>query len=163
MKPSRSKPSTKRMARAMLSRMSSNASRSVSESIDRVGGRTRSNPGLQGFPVDHVNGTLEQASDVIFQTSVVEDRADNRGVEVNENVNVAVGSLLVTRDGAEQGGVRHAMRPQVGLALLQRPYDLFALHGAVHTTKAVPMLAIRLACRSLGSGNRRTQAVVAPM
>ena len=47
------------------------------------------------------------------------------------------GSLLVTRDGTEQGGMRDAVRPQVGLALLQRPYDLVAFHVAFYTTKAV--------------------------
>ena len=78
-KPSRSKPSTKRIARAMLSRMSSSASRSISESIDRVGGRVRSKAGLQGFPVDHVNGTLKQACDVILQAGIIEHRGDNAG------------------------------------------------------------------------------------
>ena len=121
---------TKRIARAMLSRMSSSASRSASESIDRVGGCTRAKAWLQGFAVDHVNGALKQAGDVILQTRIVEHRGDNGGVEVNENINVAVGSLLVTRDGTEQGGMRNAMRPQVGLALPQPLYDLVTFHAA---------------------------------
>src|SRR5271163_1338486 len=120
----------------MLSRMSSKASRSVSESIDRVGGRVSSKPGLQSFPVDHVNGTFKQTRDVILQACIIEHRGNNCGVEVNQNVNVTVGSLLVTRDGTEQGGMGDTVRPQVGLALLQRPYDFVAFHAAVYITKA---------------------------
>ena len=97
----------------------------------------RSEAGLQGFPVDHVNGTLKQARDVILDARIVEHRRDNRGVEVNENVDVAIGSLLVTGNGTEQGGMRDAVRPQVGLAFPQRLYDLVAFHTAFYTTKAV--------------------------
>src|SRR3984957_17919217 len=120
----------------MLSPMSSSASRAPSESIDCVGGRARSKTRLQRLPVDHVNRALKQARDIIFQARIVEHRPDNRRVEINQNVNVAVGNLLVARDGAEQGSVRDPMSPQVGLAFLQRPYDLIPAHDVVYTTKS---------------------------
>jgi hypothetical protein len=90
---------------------------------------------LQGFPVDHINRASKQTRDVIFQTRVVEHRRDNCGVKVNQNIDVAVWPLLVAGHGTEQCRVRDAMRPQVGLALLQRPYDLVTFHAVSYTTE----------------------------
>jgi len=63
---------TKRIARTILSPMFTNASRSASESIDRVSRRMGLEAALQGFPVDHINRAWKQARDEIFQTRIVE-------------------------------------------------------------------------------------------
>src|SRR5215472_731366 len=131
-------PSTKRIARAMLSRMSSNASRSTSESIDRVGGHMRPEARLQGFPVDHIHGSLKQAGDISLQARIVEHGGNDLRVEVYQNVDVAFGSLLVPRGGTEQRGMRHAVRLELGLALPQAGDDGLSVH-----VWTIPQTALR--------------------
>ncbi len=87
--------------------------------------------GFQGFPIDNINRLFEQSGDIILQAGIIIDRHDDLRVEIDQNVDVAFRILFVAGDGTEQGGMPHAMRPQIGLARLQLLYDLVAFHQTI--------------------------------
>src|SRR5580704_16341859 len=99
----------------MLKRISERLSRSISESIDRVGNSLRLDTGLQTFAADDIDLTVEHVGDKIFHARIVDNRHDDCGVEIDQDVNVTVGAVVATREGTEQRGMGNALRPQVGL------------------------------------------------
>jgi hypothetical protein len=86
--------------------------------------------GPQRVTVNDIDGAAKHFGDVAFDTRIIIDCSHNLGIEIDEDIDVATRALLVTRDGTEQGGVSDAMRPQVSLALLQRPDDVVSFHAA---------------------------------
>jgi hypothetical protein len=96
----------------------------------------RAKAGFESFPVDHVHGTLKQARDIRFQARIVEHCRDNLRVEVDQDVDVAIGALLVAGNETERGGMPDAMRLQLGFALLQGLDDLVAFRVAFYTTNS---------------------------
>jgi hypothetical protein len=102
----------------MLKRMSDRLSRSVSESIDRVGGSHGSNTRFQTFAADHIDRTVEHVGYKVLHAGIVENRHDDCWIEIDQDVDIAVGAVLAACDGTEQRGMGNALRPLVGLALL---------------------------------------------
>ena len=78
----------------------------------------RPHEGLQTFAAYDVDRAVVHVGNKILH-----------GIEFDHDVDVAIGARLPSRKGAEQSSMEDALRPQVGLALLQRPYDLVASHG----------------------------------
>ena len=84
---------------------------------------------FQTFAADHVDRTIEHVGDKILYAGIVENRYDDCGIEINQDVDIAVRAVITTRDGTEQRGMGDALRSQVGLALFQLFYDLVACHA----------------------------------
>src|ERR1700689_3974295 len=84
---------------------------------------------FQTFAADRVDRTIEHVGDKILYAGIVENRYDDCGIEINQDVDIAVRAVIPTRDGAEQRGMGDALRPQIGLTLLQLLYDLVACHA----------------------------------
>lgn len=114
----------KDVCRSILKRISDTLRRSVSKSIDRVSGRPWPDKGFQTFNSHDVDRTIEHAGDVFFDAGIVENRDDDFRIEIDQNIDIAVGPLFITRYGAKKRGMSNAMRPQVGLAL-PKPVDNF--------------------------------------
>jgi len=94
-----------------------------------------SNTGFQGFPIDHVNRTVEEARDIILQSCIVEHRHDDRRIEIDQDVDVAIRSLLAASHGTEERGMGHPARAQGALVFSQPIKDILPVHAFVHTTK----------------------------
>jgi hypothetical protein len=128
---------TKEFATSMLKRISDRPSRSVSESIDRVGRNLGSETRLQTFAADYIDRMVEHVGDKIFHAGIIDNRHDDRGIEIDQDVDIAVRAVIAARDGTEQRGVGDALRSQVCLALFQFFYDLVACHELHYTAKRV--------------------------
>jgi hypothetical protein len=87
----------------MLKRISDRLSRSISESIDRVGRSFGSETRFQTFAADHIDRTVEHLGDKIFDAGIVENGHDDCGIEIDQDVDIAVGAVITARDGTEQG------------------------------------------------------------
>jgi hypothetical protein len=74
--------------------------------------------GLERVPVDHVNGTVEQAGDKFFQADIFIDRPFGARLEFHQNIDVAVGSIIAARDRTEHGRATDSARAQGGLGFL---------------------------------------------
>src|SRR6266852_1916889 len=135
-------------------RISDKLSRSISESIDRVGGSLWSNTGFQTFAADDVDRTVEHVGDKVFHAGIVENCHDDCGIEIDQNVDIAVGTVIAARDGTEQRGMGDALRPQVGLTLLQLLYDLVACHEPDCTAKRVKKHALGVESQPLRRSKR---------
>jgi hypothetical protein len=86
----------------MLKRISDRLSRSISESMDGVGRSLGSETGFQTFAADHIDRPVEHVGDKILHAGIVENRHDDRGVEINQDVDIAVGAVITARDRTEQ-------------------------------------------------------------
>src|ERR1700732_2158875 len=120
----------------MLKRISDRLSRSVSESIDRVGGSLGSDTGFQAFAADDIDRTVEHIGDEFFHAGIIENRHDDCWIKIYQDIDIAVRTVLTPRDGTKHRGMGNALRPQVGLALPELLYDLVAFHDALCSTKA---------------------------
>ena len=134
-------PSAKEIARSMLKSISDRLSRSDSESIDRVGGSLGEDTLFQAFAADDIDGTIEHLGDKLFHAGIIENRNNDCRIKIDQDVDVAVGPVVTARDGAKQRGMGNALRPQVGLSLLELLYDLIAFHSMFCSTKAADLAA----------------------
>src|SRR3979411_1709513 len=125
----------------MLKSISDRLSRADSQSIDRVGGSLGEDTLFQAFATDDINRAVEHLGDKFFHTGIIENRHDDRGIKIAQDVDVAVGPVVTARDGAKQRGMGNALRPQVGLSLLELLYDLIAFHSMFCSTKAADLAA----------------------
>jgi hypothetical protein len=73
---------------------------------------------LQTFATHHVDWLVKQVGYVFLDANVVDDRVDDFGVEVHEDIDVAFRALLTAGYRSEQCRVNDPERSQVGLALL---------------------------------------------
>ena len=67
--------------------------------------------GFQGLPVDDVNGAVEQAGDGPLQAHIVVDRQRRFGINVDQDVGIAVGAIVAARSRTEQGGTSSPRAP----------------------------------------------------
>jgi hypothetical protein len=88
----------------------------------------RPHEGLQTFAAYDVDRAVVHVGNKILHAGIVDNRNDDFGIEFDHDVDVAIGRGL-SRKGTGQCGMEDGLRPQVGLALLQLPYDLVAFHG----------------------------------
>jgi hypothetical protein len=90
--------------------MSRSALSSASERIDHISGRWSAQIGLQSLAVNHINRSVEEASDVVLQANVIEERDMGLGIDIDHDIEIAVGPILATRHRAEHGGMRDRAR-----------------------------------------------------
>src|SRR6516165_6432689 len=101
---------------------------------------------LEGLPIDHVNRSIEQTGNVIFQSDVVEKRDMSLGIDINENVEIAVRSALAARDRPEYRGMRDAARPQRAFMAAQGGKGILSIHTQIIPQSAVGGRASNLYC-----------------
>src|SRR5258707_11737526 len=106
-------PCTNRSARSMWRSISRRTPWSASEGIERIPHCRRAQMGLEGGAIDDVNRALKQADNVIPQSHVIENGDVRLGINVDDDVEVAVGTVLAARDRPEDSGVANAARTQV--------------------------------------------------
>jgi hypothetical protein len=71
--------------------------------------------GLESVAAYHVDGAIEQAGNIFFQTDVIEHGHARLGINLDHDIEVAVGPVLAAYDRAEHGGMTDAARPQGAL------------------------------------------------
>lgn len=69
--------------------------------------------------IHDVAGAAKQIVDVKFQPGVLKQAHRAIGIEVDQNVDIAIGPGFSPLDGAEHGGVRDAALPQFHFVSLQ--------------------------------------------
>lgn len=65
--------------------------------------------------------------DLLLQVDKL-DQAESRVIRIEEEVDIAVGSALVARDGPEQIKMRYTKAMKVALVFSQRRKHLFSVH-----------------------------------
>ena len=100
-----------------MKRISDRLSRSVSESIDRVGDSLRSDTRFQTLAINDIDWVVEHARDELFHAGIIENRYDDGGIQIDQDVDIAIGKIVTSRDGTKQRSMSNALRPQVSFAL----------------------------------------------
>jgi hypothetical protein len=85
--------------------------------------------GFQVTMVDDVDRAREQVLKVLGDIDVFPQSDRRLRRNIDQNVNVAVGAMIVARMRAEQRRVRDATRAQRGLVLAQFGDDFLAVHN----------------------------------
>jgi hypothetical protein len=115
---------------------------------------------LERSPVDHIDRSLEQAGDVTLHADAIEDRDVRIGVEFDQNIDVAVGPVVATRDRAEQGGVANAPGAQGGLRLTKNSERVLHVHVRIITETGQSLTRIGFAV--VGQSGERLVAETVP-
>ena len=109
--------------------------------MNRIPRHWRAQVRLEGLPVDHVNWSIEQTGNVIFQSDVVEKRDMSLGIDINEDVEIAVSPALAARDRPEYRGMRDAARPQRAFMAAQGGKGILSIHTqTIHNQPAASEL-----------------------
>src|SRR5437588_11413661 len=107
----------KRVARSTWCRISSSAATVGLKGIDGVRRHGRPDMRLQSVAAYHVDGAIEQAGNIFFQTDVVEHSHARLGINLDHDIEVAIGPVLAASNRAEHGGMTDAARPQGALVV----------------------------------------------
>jgi hypothetical protein len=83
---------------------------------------------LKRRAVDHINWPLEETGDILFEADVIVDRPFDPGLKFHQYVEVAVRPVFATRNRAEYGGVRHAVRAQGALVATKSGKGILNVH-----------------------------------
>src|SRR3954452_24230996 len=128
--------------------MSRRAVWAVSEGIDGIGRRGWTHRGFQAIAVHHIDGTVEEACDVILEPDVVVDREVGLGVEFQHDVDVTVGPIVAASDRTENGSATNPASTQIVLAAAKRLKGFVPVHGG-HPSTAIAGVA---SCRRAPPG-----------
>jgi hypothetical protein len=63
---------------------------------------------LEGFAIDYIDALCKQFAEVFANADIVEHCRMRRGIEFDEDIEVAVGSTFAARDRTEQRGMANA-------------------------------------------------------
>jgi hypothetical protein len=103
----------------MQSRIVSSAALTRSEGIDDVSFDSRSDVSVQSpkaYDIDLASkSTLEQHADVPLKPNIGEEVHAGVAIDVDQDIDVAIGTVLVARYGTEQPSVSHAPKRQLRL------------------------------------------------
>src|SRR5258708_39879235 len=89
------------------------------EGIDRAGRRGGADIGLEAGAVNHVDGTIKQARDVILQPGIGEHGEVRFRIDLDHDVNIAVRPADAPRYRAEHSRTADAERPALGVGSTQ--------------------------------------------
>lgn len=71
--------------------------------------------GLERVTIDHIDRALKQSGNVIPQSHIIENGDVSLWIDVDHDIEVAVGPVLAARDRTEDGGVTNTARAQITL------------------------------------------------
>src|SRR5882672_11694254 len=112
--------------------MSRSTPRSVSEGIDRIPRRRHAQMGLQSIAIDHINRPIEQAGNVVLQPYVIEESDMSLGINIDDDVEIAIRPAIAARNRAENGGVADSPRAQGGLVASQDGNGVRGVHAKIY-------------------------------
>src|SRR5260221_2275812 len=98
------------------------------ESIDGVGCGSGANIRFEPLTTDYVDWAVEQSSDVVLQSGVVEHCDACRGIEFNHDVDVAVGPIVAPRTRTKQYRMTHTSRPQRRFVVPEPGKNVLSVH-----------------------------------
>src|SRR5271170_7462262 len=85
-----------------------------SEGIDGVGCRRRGYVGFQRLAVYDIDRAVEQGRNIFLKSYVTPNSHMRLGIDLDHNIDVAVGPVVAARTRAEQSGMTDAARTQGG-------------------------------------------------
>src|SRR5882724_1506646 len=130
--------------------MSRSTPRSVSKGIDRIPRRRHAQMGLQSIAIDHIIRPIEQAGYVVFQIDIIEESDVSLGINIDDDVEIAIRPAIAARDRAENGRVTDSARAQGGLVASQDGNGVRGVH-AENISQDIPCGE---ACRAILTPNR---------
>jgi hypothetical protein len=81
-----------------------------SEGINRIPRNRRAQMGLQAITVNDANRSVKQPDNVILQFNEIENGDASLGIDIDHDVEIAVGSVCAARHRAKHGGMGNATR-----------------------------------------------------
>src|SRR5829696_2188101 len=103
----------------MWCRISRRAASAGLKGINGVGRCSGTDIGLERVPAHDVGGTVKEASDVFFQAGIIEDGNARVGVDLEHDVNVAVGPVVAACARAKQRRPAYSARAQIAFITAQ--------------------------------------------
>ena len=85
--------------------------------------------GFEALAVDHVNGLREQTRDEFLDLDVIEDADMGVRIELDEDVDIAVGVIVAASGRAEQRSMADAPRSQSCFRPSQSGQCILRFHG----------------------------------
>src|SRR4030088_290813 len=104
--------------------------------IDRVSRRGGTDIGFEAVAVHHVDGTINQARDVILEASIVEHGEMRLRIDLDHDVDVAAGTAVAARHRAEHSRTANGARAEITFGSTQGFKGFATVHEARHSTKS---------------------------
>lgn len=101
-----------------------------SKGINEIAFDILANTGLQAALIYYIDGCIEQFGDVLAYTSVIENADLRRRLERDDDIDVAVRSLLSTRRRSKYTGMRDSLGAKLCFRLAQGVECAFEFHDA---------------------------------
>jgi hypothetical protein len=99
------------------------------EGIDRISGRRRTNIGFQAVAAHHIDRTIKQTGNILFESCVIENRDVSLGINLDHNVGIAVRTVIAAYTRPEKSGMRDAALAQGGLVFPKFRKDFLSVHN----------------------------------
>src|SRR5438132_5253478 len=114
--------------------MSRSVVEAASEGIDGVGRHGRTNMGFERVTADDIHRSPKESRDVFLQSHIVENRDASIRLDVDDDIEVAVRSVLSARDRPEHAGMTNTACAQVGLVAAQGGKGVLSVHELCYST-----------------------------
>src|SRR5215469_15895541 len=111
--------------------MSQRRSPRESEGIEGISRRGGSDVRFQSLLVHDIDRAVEQRRNVFLEAHVIPDPDVSLRINLDQNIDVAVGPIVAARVRTEQSRVTDATRPQGGLVLLELGEDFLTIHNPI--------------------------------
>lgn len=76
---------------------------------------------VHGSAIDQIHGTAEQVFQRVADANIVINRPNARLIQINQDVDVAVGLVVAPRDGPEKRSMKNAVNLQLSAVGAQFP------------------------------------------
>src|ERR1700756_1785220 len=100
----------------------------ASEGIDGVGRHGRTNMGFERVMADDVHRSPKESRDVFLQSHIVENGDASVRPDIDDDIEVAVRSVISACDRPEHAGVTNTACAQVGLVAAQGGKGVLSVH-----------------------------------
>src|SRR6266404_8152175 len=100
------------------------------ERIHRIALRQRADIGLQRLACDHIDRLAKEFGDIVLKPNIGVDVPNGLGIDIDQKVDVAVGTIVAAHSRTEQGGMGDTTLTQ-GVFVLPKPIEnLLSVHGS---------------------------------
>src|ERR1700722_18674375 len=108
------------------------------EGIDRIGRRGGTDIGLEAIAIHDVDRAIEKTRDVVLEACIVEHSETRLRVDLDHDVDIAVGTAVAACYRAENGHPAHAARTQIRFGSTQGRQGFATVHVLEYNTKPRP-------------------------
>jgi hypothetical protein len=84
---------------------------------------------LQSIAIDHINRAIEQTGNVVLKPDVIEESNMSLGINIDDDVEIAIQPAIATRNRAENSGVTDSTRAQGVLVASQNGNAVRSVHA----------------------------------